>query len=221
MDPITLALMGIQIGSGVWGMLNANKVPPELQEYYDMVKQQAESGLGGDYQAMLNQGAGQIAQQAGAMQARGAAAVASRGMGSSSAADAMIAGVNKTQAEAFGQLQGSLMQLNQQVKARAQAQLGQAGGAIAGLKQEKMTAGAQSILGGLTTGLGYMQNKDQQQMYKDTMTQISDSLTAQRAMPPIENPYGYLTQFLLLNQFPDLFGITAGDLELMKNPMGQ
>lgn len=154
MDPITLSLAALQLGSGVYGLTQAQKIPKELKELYDLLQGQAKYGIPGPQESVMrSSGAGQIARYGTGLQARGSAALASRGMGRSSLADTMVAGVNRTQAEMFQQLQSNIAALDEQTKARAQGQLGGVATQIAGLKQAQESAGWQMIFGGLGRGM--------------------------------------------------------------------
>jgi len=143
--------------SGIVGLFGGDKLPPELEEYINLLRVQAKEGIPySDEVAMRQQGSRQIAGQVGSMQRRGAASLASRGVSDSSAANEMIGGVNRTQAEMFSDLQHSIRTLDEQTKQQAMAQLG---GATAQATAYGQQRGA-GIAGMLSSGLAGLANED-------------------------------------------------------------
>jgi len=153
MDPATimaLAQLGVSLGELGYGLFAKPELSDQMQKYMDLLSRRAEEGLSpGTESSMLRSGSRQIAGQTAAMQARGAAALASQGVSRSSAARNMISSVNRTQGEMFAQLQDSIRRLDEQVKAQAMGQLGGATAmAEASLEKQKAAKG-QMIAGGL------------------------------------------------------------------------
>jgi hypothetical protein len=147
---IPLALTLLQTGLGAYGLTQAGKVPKELQKLYDLLSERAERGIPDVLESrMRSAGYGRIARQATTAQARGSAALASRGMGRSSMADTMIGDVNRLQAELLTQFETELAGLDEQTKQQALGQLGDVSSAISMLKQQRGEAASGLIMKGL------------------------------------------------------------------------
>lgn len=181
MDPLTLMLLqvGIQSVPGIISLFSKNKVPAELQEYYDLVKSRAQFGIGGAYQQILSGATGAIGRQAGAMQQRGASALASRGVSSGSSADEMITGVNQTAGETYASVVDSLNRLNEQVKSMALGEYGGAAATVAGIKQKQGQTAWENILGGANTLGAFFQNKEDNQQLQNIINQVTASIDRQ------------------------------------------
>lgn len=134
-----------EVGAGIYGMTQAKKIPPYLQEAIDRLERQADTGLGPAASAMRTSGRGRILRNMDAMQARGASALASRGTSSSSAADSMIRDVNKTAADSFATLENSIAELDTQIKQSANQALAGVMGSAAGVQSGQMSAAGQLV----------------------------------------------------------------------------
>jgi len=167
----------------------------EVQDYYDTVKERSEAGLGADYQRLLAAGESRIARMGG--QDRIAGALASRGVSDSSEANAFLATSNKTRMEAYAGLQGQLMGLNEQVKARSLEQLGPAAQAVSQQRQQDLDAitGAAGNIGSAFMLSG--EQKKQDILMKNINAYLDKKLQGINATPSPADPFdAYLNSLI-------------------------
>ncbi len=144
---------GISILGGLASLFGSKKVPEYMKRYEAMMKERMEHGLLPTEKAgFMEAGVSDITRQVGAMQNRGAAALASRGVEGGSAANEMIAGVNQTQGDMFSKLQKSLADLDLQIKTQGTAGYSDVVNKMTGfdaLNRQETIAGGQAIGSGL------------------------------------------------------------------------
>ncbi len=168
-----------KLGAGIYSLTQADKIPKELQEVYDLYREQATKGLpAGIESRLLNQGVMRINRMASARQNVGAMAQASRGTGISSAADASLDRVSQMAFEELGNLQSDIALMDAQVRAQALPGLASVGGTIAGIKEEKRAAASKLV------GSGIMDFFDQ------------DMLAELGIIEPVEDPLQGLMDML-------------------------
>lgn len=157
MPIISAITAALSLAQTIGGLVGKAKPDEALQEYYDMLKEQGEEGLPASVEsALYSRGAGRIARQATGMQARGSAALASRGMGRSSVADTMIGDVSRIQAESLGDLESRIMQADVATKQQA---MGAMGGAAAGMAASRASE-EQNLQSMIMGGLSGLVNRD-------------------------------------------------------------
>jgi hypothetical protein len=157
MNPLLILQAALGIGQtvgGIMGLSNADKVPAELQDLYNLLKERATTGLGDEKGQMLSSGLSGLNRQATGAQARGSMALASRGIGNSSQADSMLADISSGTADAYQSLVSRINTLDQEIKQNATSQLGRVVNSMNAVRQGKQEA-AGKMLGG---GLGILSN---------------------------------------------------------------
>ncbi len=136
------------MGFGIYGLTQAKKLPPYLQQAIDELQKQASQGI--DEQALISAGASKLARLADVQQARGASALASRGGSYTGALDSMIGEVSDAQSQGLGEVIASAQSLDQQAKSSAAAALGQVSGVASGIQTQQI----QDAAGLIGKGLG-------------------------------------------------------------------
>jgi hypothetical protein len=142
-------LYPLAVGAAAAGVKLPGGKSNEMQDLYNLLKGRAEGGLSGDVeQDIINRGLARISREAGAMQTRGAAAVSSRGLADSTAANEMLGSVNRVVAEQVSALNEQVMRLDEEVKSNALGYLTGVGSNIATLKAQR-EAGWGQLAGGV------------------------------------------------------------------------
>ena len=150
MAVISAILAAGKVGTGIAGLAQANKVPKELQEAFNIFQQQAREGLPASLEnQMISQGTTRINRVAGARQNAAAMALASRGTGSSTAADQALDRVTAQALDEIGQLNTNVQQLDFQARQNAQNALAGISGTISGLKQQQRESASSLITSGV------------------------------------------------------------------------
>lgn len=190
-------------------LMVAAKAKKRAQEFYDLVQGQAKTGMGSDYSRLLALGESRIARQGG--QDRMAASLASRGVSDSSEANAFLAGSAKTRMEAFNELQSQLIQLDEQIKQQAQAQLP---GLSENLAQAEQQANIPMAVGDFMSSLGMSAmtvtdlaeaKKMQEDLMRQVMEQYDRRTEALNKIQPVD-PMDEMEEFyrrMMREMFPE------------------
>lgn len=190
MDPLTLAIMGgMNLGKLAMGLFSKPNIPDEIEEAYGLFQKQAKYGLPTNVEKMLlNQGMTGINTMASARQGAGAMALASRGMGSSSAADAMLSRVDQIAMDEIGKLNTSIALQDLQAKQMGAAAMAEVAGQIAQIKQ-RHAEGAGSMVGGGIAGLANMFMEDPLDPMKQFLAMLMNGGGEAATKPSMFQPY--------------------------------